>query len=816
MNSKKEKQLTRIYDEYIDLMLYDFPIEKINEIVADDIKGFGSTRDEKFVELNRFRQMVIDQRKQAAGIEIEWKKTPINKRISPKEDIAVYTDEFLLSMKMKTGEHIIPLRLSSVFEFSDDTWKLVHIHGSVGVETENDDTWHLNEWKKKNEELQRLVDERTTDLEQKKRELEIEAALERVRSRTMGMQKSGELQEVINLIFIEITGLGVNMDSSYIITHLDKDITRGFAAWVSINELSYASKLHLAYIDHPLVHRFYSAWKEKESQFSASFTKSEKDRYFNHQFKHSPELSLITDERKRKILDGDGWSISWVIMKDAAIIIQRYQNNPFTEEEISIEKRFANVFEQAYIRFIDIQNAETQAREAKKQTSLDRVRGEIASMRSKEDLNRITPVIWRELQALEVPFFRCGVFIFDENKQKVKVYLSTPDGNSLGVLNLSYDANTLTRNTVEHWKEKRIFRTHWNKEEFKAWIKSMVKLGQVQNEETYQGSSNAPESLNLHFIPFKQGMLYIGDISPMAEEKLILVKALAEAFSIAYARYEDFKNLEEAKLKTENTLKELKAAQAQLIHSEKMASLGELTAGIAHEIQNPLNFVNNFSELSVDLLQEMDEELKFGNTEEVTAISEDLKQNLQKINYHGKRASSIVKGMLEHSRASGHEKQKTDINKLVDEYLRLSFHGLRAKDKSFNSGFQFIPDESLPEIMVISQDIGRVFLNIINNAFYAVSIKSKSSHDEFHPLVEVSTRMKGNNIEVHIKDNGDGIPASAIDKIFQPFFTTKPPGQGTGLGLSLSYDIVTKGHNGKLEVETKEGFGTEFIITLPI
>lgn len=648
------------------------------------------------------------------------------------------------------------------------------------------------------------------------REAQIEAALERVRSRTMGMQKSVELQEVINRIFIEITGLGVEMDSSYIITHLDEDITRGFATWVSSKELSYASKLHMAYINHPLVHKFYDAWQNKKPWFSASFTKAEKNTYFRHQFKNSPELSQIPEARKKVILDGNGWSISWVILKNAAIIIQRYQNKPFSESEVLIQKRFARVFEQTYTRFLDLKKAEAQAHEAVKQASLDRVRGEIASMRNSEDLNRITPVIWRELQALEVPFIRCGVFIVDEKTKIVHVYLSTPDGKAIGVLNLNFEVNKLTKDTVEHWRINRILRTHWNKEEFINWTKSMMELGQVKSAETYQGAENAPESLSLHFVPFKQGMLYVGDILPLTDEKINLVKTLAEAFSIAYARYEDFRNLEEAKNKIESTLNDLKAAQTQLIHAEKMASLGELTAGIAHEIQNPLNFVNNFSDVSIDLIEEMLEELESGNSGEVKLISSDIKENLQKIRNHGQRASGIVKGMLQHSRGNTGQKELTDINALADEYLRLAYHGLRAKDKSFNSDFKLETDDTLPKIEVIPQDIGRVILNLINNAFYAVLQKAGSGSNNYKPEVIVKTKKTDGKLELTIKDNGSGIPENIKNKIFQPFFTTKPTGQGTGLGLSLSYDIVTKGHNGKMEVESSEENGTEFIITLPV
>ncbi|MEJ2616793.1 MAG: ATP-binding protein, partial [Ignavibacteriaceae bacterium] len=333
------------------------------------------------------------------------------------------------------------------------------------------------------------------------------------------------------------------------------------------------------------------------------------------------------------------------------------------------------------------------------------------------------------------------------------------------------------------------------------------------NPETYQGSSQPPESLYLHFVPFEQGMLYIGNVDPLDEEKLELTKTLAEAFSIAYARYEDFKNLEEAKAAVEVTLSELKSAQSQLVHSEKMASLGELTAGIAHEIKNPLNFVNNFSEVSGELLDEMKEELKNKNEEEVARLIEDLKQNLEKINHHGKRADSIVKGMLLHSRGTSGEKTLTDINDLLDQYVNLAYHGMRAQNKEFNIKIEKDYDKSLEKINVVPQDISRVFLNIINNACYSAYDRKKKSGDDFKPVLKISTKNMNGNIEIRIGDNGNGIPADILDKIFQPFFTTKPTGEGTGLGLSLSYDIV-KAHGGTITVQSEANKETVFIITI--
>ena len=279
----------------------------------------------------------------------------------------------------------------------------------------------------------------------------------------------------------------------------------------------------------------------------------------------------------------------------------------------------------------------------------------------------------------------------------------------------------------------------------------------------------------------------------------------------------------------QNSLRDLQATQSQLIQSEKMASLGELTAGIAHEIQNPLNFVNNFSEVSNELIDEMMEEVAKGNYAEVKAIADDVKLNLEKINHHGKRADGIVKGMLQHSSSGSGKKEPTNINALADEYLRLAYHGLRAKDKSFNATIKTDFDNSIGNINIIPQDIGRVILNLLTNAFYVVDEKKKSGIDDYEPIVSIETKATknplsgGRGAEIRVTDNGNGISQKVLEKIFQPFFTTKPTGQGTGLGLSLSYDIV-KAHGGELKVETKEarpddpigrGEGTTLIITLP-
>jgi signal transduction histidine kinase/tetratricopeptide (TPR) repeat protein len=321
------------------------------------------------------------------------------------------------------------------------------------------------------------------------------------------------------------------------------------------------------------------------------------------------------------------------------------------------------------------------------------------------------------------------------------------------------------------------------------------------------------QSISIIFLPLivkekKLGVITVQSFRENAYSAyhLFMLRNIATYTAIAIENAESFETLNE-------TVLTLKSTQSQLTQSEKMASLGELTAGIAHEIQNPLNFVNNFSEVNYELLIEMKDEMDKGNLDNAKEIANDIIKNEQKINHHGKRADAIVKGMLQHSRKSEGVAQPTDINALCDEYLRLSYHGLRAKDKEFNTTINTDFDESIGTINIIPQDIGRVFLNLYNNAFYAVNEKSKQQPGGYKPAVLVSTKKINDKVEMKVSDNGNGIPQSIAEKIFQPFFTTKPTGQGTGLGLSLSYDII-KAHGGEIKVETREGEGTTFIIML--
>lgn len=382
-------------------------------------------------------------------------------------------------------------------------------------------------------------------------------------------------------------------------------------------------------------------------------------------------------------------------------------------------------------------------------------------------------------------------------------------------------------------------------------LKEQIRDGSLKLSEIFERSGNPAESYKYYknYIVYRDSINNIKTVQSMANLRtdfevsqkqlevdllnhqkqnqrwwlITIAGILFSTFVLLFVLYRNNKNkqkvnalLQKQKEKVETTLTKLKAAQSQLIQAEKMASLGELTAGIAHEIQNPLNFVNNFSEVNSELIAEMKDEIDKGNLQEVKILINNIAENEQKITHHGKRADAIVKGMLQHSRSSSGGKEPTDINALADEYLRLAYHGLRAKDKSFNATMKTDFDQSIGNINIIPQDIGRVILNLITNAFYAVTDKKQLQPAGYEPTVSVSTRKANGKVEIKVSDNGSGIPLKVLDKIFQPFFTTKPSGQGTGLGLSMSYEIITKGHGGELKVDTKEGEGAEFTIVLPV
>ena len=642
--------------------------------------------------------------------------------------------------------------------------------------------------------------------EDQAREAQIEAALERIRSTALSMHHSSELIQTVNSILQEITTLGVNVHAIHIYEFVDE--LKDYNIWASAPGQQYAMKLKCPPFNHPIFNRWQEAFDHQEDFFALQISKEDKDKFFQHFFKNS--IHDVPVDRQKIILGAPSLSLAMTIQNKTGIAFIRYTNDAVSESETNILRRLAIGFEQAYTRFLDLQKAEALTKKTFRQASLDRVRAEIASMRTAEDLQHITPLLWQELRTMEVPFFRCGVFIVNETEKIVQTLLTTAEGKGQVELNLPFGISEVVDSILAQWRLKNIHTEEWSRKQFIAWMNSIARLGLVDPKKDYLGMEIPPEHLALHFVPFTQGMLYVGNDSLLDASDLVLVQSLANAFAEAYARYENFKQIEE-------TLTELQETQSQLIHAEKMASLGELTAGIAHEIQNPLNFVNNFAEVSGELLLELKEELDKGDVQEAKEISQDIILNLTKIDHHGKRASSIVKGMLSHSRGTSDKKVSTDLNALCDEYMRLSFHGMRAKEKDFNANFELLLEDGLPELEVIPQELGRVILNALNNAFYTVDKKKKLKKMEgYEPMVILQTKKVEDHVEIHIKDNGQGMNVEVQEKIFQPFFTTKPAGQGTGLGMSISYDIITKSHQGELRIESEIDEGSTIIISLPI
>jgi signal transduction histidine kinase/coenzyme F420-reducing hydrogenase delta subunit len=637
------------------------------------------------------------------------------------------------------------------------------------------------------------------------REAQIEAALERVRSKAMAMRSSGDLNDTANTVFIELRKLGVDLVRCGLgLMEKETHISTIHAATNTAEGGSLEVLGNINMDIHPVLEGIYNQWRRDEDYFPVLEAESLRTYY---EALHQSGISVPEWKSGEKQY---GYFLQFAYGS-----LYAWSGKQESELTIKTLKRFTSVISLTYTRYIELQKAESNTKEAVKQASLDRVRAEIASMRKRSDLERITPLIWDELTILGIPFIRCGVFIMDEEQQLIHTFLSTPDGKAIGAFHVPFDTSGNFEKMVDSWRNNKPYIDHWKEEAFSQFADTLVKQGAISSKAQYMRTL-PHEGVHLNFLPFLQGMLYVGNSSPLAEDNIDLIQAVADAFSTAYARYEDFNKLEAAKQQVDNTLSDLKATQTKLIQSEKMASLGELTAGIAHEIQNPLNFVNNFSEVNQEMIDELEEELKAGNIEEALAIAADIKDNEQKINHHGKRADGIVKGMLQHSRTGGGEKQPTNMNALADEFLRLSYHGLGAKDKSFNAELVTNFDPDLPKINVIGQDMGRVMLNLFNNAFYTVNQKMKTAAAGYKPEVSVSTSTENGQVIIKVKDNGTGMPEHIKDKIMQPFFTTKPTGEGTGLGLSLTYDMVVKGHGGTIQVNSKEGEGSEFIITLPI
>lgn len=651
------------------------------------------------------------------------------------------------------------------------------------------------------------------------REAQIEAALERVRSKAMAMHNSNDLPSTAIIAFSELKKLGfVPIRGGISIQNKENRKNLLYSA-TSSAEGDNLSLVGWAMLDnHPVLAEIYNQWMKGEDYFPE--LRGDLLKSYYDQVRNSFAVPLEQTE-----VEQFGY-----FMYFTHGVFYGWCAKPVLDDDKKLLRRFAAVIDLTFKRYFDLQKSEAQAREAQIEAALEKVRSRTLAMQKSDELAETAAVLFQQLIVLGIAPNRLFIILIKDDTPDMEAWLTDEDGSKVSMgFTGNYQRNTSLLKMYEGWKSKR---------------KNLVI--DMQGEELQQYFHYLHDELNVpfkggleqkrrvqHLAYFSHGMIGMASPDAQPNETLELLERFAAVFNLTFTRFNDLKIAEahalqaeqdliaikEAKQKAEAALTELQATQKQLIQSEKMASLGELTAGIAHEIQNPLNFVNNFSEVSGELLKELVDEVEKGNTEEVKFIADDLIGNLEKINHHGKRAADIVKGMLQHSRSSSGKKEPTDINALADEYLRLAYHGLRAKDKTFNATMKTAFDESIGNINIIPQDIGRVILNLITNAFYVVNEKALSAvatptAAKYEPTVEVNTKKEGSNVLIAVKDNGNGIPPSIKDKIFQPFFTTKPTGQGTGLGLSLSYDIV-KAHSGELKVETKEYEGTTFMIMLP-
>ncbi|MEH6762386.1 MAG: ATP-binding protein [Maribacter arcticus] len=660
------------------------------------------------------------------------------------------------------------------------------------------------------------------------REAQINLAVERVRAKALAMHKSEEIIELVAKLKNEVMSLDIpDVVAATIFLNEGDDKVRMWDLSSLEDEDNYSEvpfdiTFKLKKSDPNLYVK--RVWENPENYFVE--IQEEKD---------LKRLMLwLREQNKNEIADEVEDFIEKIQLKRLYHSAKKLNNgklvidqlNPPSDEMETILTKMGAAFDLAYKRFEDLKKAEAQAREAQIEAALERVRSRTLAMQKSEELAETSVIVFKQLLELGIAPTRLFIGIINDNATKVEAWATNEDGSKIAKhFTLEALKNKSIKKMITGWKQqkKSIVIDMKGKElqEYFYYLNKDMKIPFI---------NGLKQKRRVQTIAYFSGGL-IGMAAPeeQPENSIRLLERFAAVFNLTYTRFKDLKiaeanaekaeqdliKLQAAKKSAEEALTELQLTQNQLIQSEKMASLGELTAGIAHEIQNPLNFVNNFSEVSNELIDEMNEELDKGDLEEAKAISLDIKQNLEKINHHGKRADAIVKGMLQHSRSSSGTKEPTDINALADEYLRLAYHGLRAKDKSFNATLETHFDNSIGTVNIMPQDMGRVILNLITNAFYAVNEK-KQHNENFKPIVSVSTIKVDNHIRVNVSDNGDGIPQKVLDKIFQPFFTTKPTGQGTGLGLSMSYDIITKGHSGKLNVETKEGEGSKFSIHLPI
>ncbi|WP_428235914.1 ATP-binding protein [Gracilimonas sp.] len=831
MDKQKEIALNEAYDKLMAISTNQIPVDGLEELVDPEIMGYGTTVDEEVHDLEGYIQLIKAQEEQAraAGLHFNFDRTLVHKRISAEGDIAVFVENIIATVQSDQIENQFTFRFSAVMEFKQGSWKLIHWHGSIPGDTEND-TWHVEEWQREKERLEKLVAEQTTDLLQKNKELEIEAASERMRAVAMGMQKPDDIMLVISTLRKCLADLQV--DSLAVVILIDNE--DGTMTQWDITEIEKGElKLFQIHMDLKLVPTIAGYYENAEKQsFVIYEITGEK---LN---KLAQELQIIDKQNgqifQQAIKDGVISKFFPVVKKFSHGFLEIDFNKKPPQEIETIATKMGNAFEQSYIRFLDLQKAEQQTYESKVEASLERVRGIAAAMNHSDDLRQIAEAMFKEMEMLKINPLRYGLGMINGETKEAEIWASNVDDGSyldmLGTLSLTW--HPMLQKVLDAWEaqHQEVIYELKGKELSDYYQKVGPINPNIPNLEELQDPDTDIEQF-VSFFPFKSGALYAFTNGEPGEDGKSILKRFANVFEQAHIRYDDLQIAEkqarlirEERDRLEIALKELEATQDQLVQQEKLASLGQLTAGIAHEIKNPLNFVNNFSELSVELIDEAREEIKEINSKfniqnlELSDLLDDIETNLRKIHEHGTRADSIVKSMLEHSRGGSGKMEPTDLNGLVKEFVNLSFHGMRAGKNPINVDMEFDLDDSIGDVPLIAEDFSRVIINLCNNAFDAMREKLNSNDQapnskDYKPKLTVRTYKKNQATFIEIEDNGPGISPDIKEKILQPFFTTKKGTEGTGLGLSITNDII-KAHGGFLEVSTNQHEGTCLTIKL--
>jgi ligand-binding sensor domain-containing protein/signal transduction histidine kinase len=622
------------------------------------------------------------------------------------------------------------------------------------------------------------------ELETRAREAQVEAALERVRAVALGMKRSEDLSQAGVTVFQELKGLGLPIWRGGFGTVDEASDPPIFETWGSTTEGKIIRGIRLPISGHPVLPEFYTAWKRQDDT----------------------HVSELTGELKKDYLQSlgkTGYPVEWPEQWDTYRVYHAFFTygglyvvtpDRLSEEDLSVLRRFRDGFAFAYTRFLDLQDAEKRAREAVRQAAVDRVRAEIAAMRTSADLERVTPLIWKELTALGVPFFRCGVYIVDEEAGQTHIYLTNPQGESLAALSLPFDSHPVVRGGVDHWRRGEVYVGRWDRETFVAWMAFLQAQGQLIERERYQDAEVPPESLVYQLVPFTQGMLYVGSAEALPEEDIDLVKSLANAFSVAYARYLDFQKLEAQNRALEQALDEKGRAQRLLIQAERMAAVGELVAGSAHELNNPLGAASSLVQSIGEMIQEdTPEELM----EDRALMTENVRIALKDLN----RAKEIVANLLSLSDRTRDYTEAVRINIVADDALRL-LRGTYDREK-----VRVVKEygENPPTVTGNFADLGQMGMHLVRNAVEAMKGEG---------TITLRTAFEGGQVVFECRDTGRGIPVEVLGEIFKPFFKTKPPAEGTGLGLYICHQIVEK-HGGAIEVDSAVGKGTTFRVKLP-